>query len=149
MSYLMRRDPLRNMVRLQEEMDWLFHSLFGQGTAEAAREGARVPAVDISDTPEEVIVRAELPGISKEQLEIEALPEALTLKAEANGETETTGETYHRRERSRLSYLRTVPLPAEVKTAGVKATLQDGILEVRLPKSERAKPPVPTKVAIE
>ena len=41
MPYLMRRDPLRNMVRLQEEMDWLFHSLFGRGTAEAARDGAR------------------------------------------------------------------------------------------------------------
>lgn len=149
MSYLMRRDPFRNLVRMQEEMDRLFQSLFGATTPEVAREGVRVPPVDVSETGDEVVVRAEIPGISKENLEIEVLPESLSLKAEVSEEREEKGETFHRRERSWSSFQRAIPLPAEVKTEEVKAKLEHGVLEVRMPKTERAKAPTPKKVTIE
>ena len=149
MSYLMRRDPFRGLVRMQDEMDRLFQGLFGTGTAEGAREGVRVPPVDVSETAEEVVVRAELPGIGKEDLELEVLPEMLTLKGAVSQESEEKGETFHRRERSWSSFQRSLPLPAEVKTEGVKATLEHGVLEVHLPKTDRAKVPTPKKVTID
>jgi len=148
MTYLMRRDPFRGLVRMQDEMDRLFHSLFGPAETEAGRNGVRVPPVDIAETEEEVVVRAEIPGLTKENLELELLPEALTLKGELSQEKEEKGETFHRRERSWSSFQRSIPLPAEVKTEEVKATLEHGVLEVRMPKTERAKVPTPKKVTI-
>lgn len=148
MSYLMRRDPFRGLVRMQDEMDRLFHSLFGPTEVPATREGVRVPPVDIAETADEVVVRAELPGLSKEHLELELLPETLTLKGEVSQEKEEKGETFHRRERSWSSFQRSVPLPAEVKTEDVKATLEHGVLEVRMSKTERAKAPTPRRVEV-
>lgn len=150
MSYLMRRDPFRGLVRLQDEMDRLFQTFFGQQGAEAERTaGARVPAVDVAETETDVVVKAELPGVTKDNLQIEVLPEVLSLKAEASEAKEEKSASYHRRERTWARFERTVPLPAEVRTDAVKATLQDGVLEVRMPKSERAKAATPRKIQVE
>jgi HSP20 family protein len=150
MSYLMRRDPFRGLVRLQDEMDRLFQTFFGQhGAGEERPLGVRVPAVDVTETEADVIVKAELPGVTRDHLELEVLPEVLTLKATMSETKEEEGAAYHRRERTWARFERSVPLPAEVKADAVKAKLQDGVLEVRLPKSQRAKAATPRKVEVE
>jgi len=143
MSYLMRIDPYRGLSRIQHEMDRFLRGFFGPGVTEVEEfERVRIPSVDISETGDEVIVKAEVPGIKKEDLDIEVMPEVLTLAAEVKREQEEGGreETFHRRERVWQRFERTIPLPAEVKAGEVKAKLENGVLEIHLPKVEEEKP---------
>lgn len=103
--------------------------------------------MDVSETAEEVIVKMELPGVDKK--EVEVLPDSISLKAEVSEEREEKERTYHRRERVWRHYERLLPLPAEVVTDKVKATMRDGVLEVRMTKTEPSKEMAPKKVAIE
>jgi HSP20 family protein len=96
-----------------------------------------------------VIVKAEVPGVDKKDLEVEVTPDSLSLKAEVTREKEEKDRQFHRRERVWQRYERVVPLPAEVVTDQVKATMKDGVLEVRMPKSERSKATPPKKIAVE
>jgi HSP20 family protein len=84
-------------------------------------------------------VKAELPGMSKSDIEVTVSDSTLTLKGEKKKEEEVKEKEYYRCERAYGSFLRTVDLPAEVKAEGVKAIFKDGVLEIRLPKSEKAK----------
>jgi len=97
------------------------------------------PTLDMYEEKNEVIVKAEIPGMSKEDIEITLSDSILTLKGEKKKEEEVKEKDYYRCEREYGSFLRTVELPAEVKTEGAQAVLKNGILEVRLPKSEGAK----------
>ncbi len=141
MSYLMRIDPYRGLSRMQREMDRLVRGFFGPMIPETEEEGIRVPSIDVSETENEVLVKAELPGISKENLDLEVMPEALHLRGEVKHEREEGGKeaTYHRRELVWQRFERTIPLPAEVKTENATAKLENGLLEVHLPKAEETK----------
>jgi HSP20 family protein len=101
--------------------------------------GRPIPSMDVLEKGDEVIVRAELPGMTKEDIEVNLTDSTLTVKGEKNREEEVKEEDYHRCERSFGSILRTVDLPAEVKSDAAKASFRDGVLEVRLPKTEEAK----------
>ncbi len=150
MSSLQRWDPFRGLVRAQRDLDRLFDSFFGRPLLRwEQEEGVRLPAVDVSETESEVLVTAELPGVDRKDLEVEVLPEALSLKAETVKESEKREEAYHRRERVWGRFERTIPLPAEVVTDQVKAVFKDGVLEVRLPKTAQAKAATPKKIEIE
>jgi HSP20 family protein len=98
-----------------------------------------VPTLDMYEEKNEVVVKAELPGMAKEDIDIKLSDSTLTLKGEKKKEEEVKEKDYYRCEREYGSFLRTVQLPAEVKADGAKATFKDGILEVRLQKSEEAK----------
>ncbi len=141
MSYLMRIDPYRGLSRMQREMDRLMRGFFGPVLPEEEAETIRVPSVDVSETEHEVLVKAEVPGITKEDLDIEVTPEALHLRGEVKHEREEGGKeaTYHRRELVWQRFERTIPLPTEVKTEGVTAKLENGLLEVHLPKEEETR----------
>ncbi len=150
MSELMKFDPFRGLVRMQRDMDRLFESFFGRPLLRTEEDGSvRVPSVDVQETENEVLVSAELPGVTKDNLEVEVLPEQLTLKAEVNQEDEKEEGTYHFKERIWSRFERTLPLPVEVVPDQVKASLKDGVLQVRLPKSERAKAQTPRKVKVD
>lgn len=152
MSSIMRWDPLRGLVRMQRDMDRMFSDLFGQPLVRWEREegeGIRIPSVDLVETEQEVILTAELPGIDKDRIQLEVMPEQLTLSAEMREEREHKEGTLHRCERVWGRFERSIPLPVEVLTDQVKASFKDGILEVHLPKSERAKAATPRKVSIE
>lgn len=97
------------------------------------------PTLDMYEEKNEVVVKAELPGMAKEDIDIKLSDSTLTLKGEKRKEEEVKEKDYYRCEREYGSFLRTVQLPAEVKADGAKATFKDGVLEVRLPKSEEAK----------
>jgi HSP20 family protein len=134
-------------MSVQSDLDRVFEDFFGRPMRRD--EGTRAPSVDISETADEVLVKAELPGVDKRDLEVEALPESLSLSAETSGEREEKEQTFHRRERVWRRYERVVALPAEVQTDQVRATMKDGVLEVRMPKTERSKSATPRKVSVE
>jgi HSP20 family protein len=150
MSYLMRIDPMRDLVRMEREMDRMMRRFFRPFAEIEEAEGVRIPSVDVSETESEVLVKAEIPGIKKEDLNIEVLPDTLRLSAQLSREREEGKEgTYHLRERVWGRFERSIPLPAEVKVDDVKASLHEGVLEVRLPKMEPAKVTEPRKIEVQ
>ena len=100
---------------------------------------ADAPRVDVLDKGEHLLVRAELPGISKEDIEVSVTGNSISLKGSSRKEEEHEEGAYHRREISSAFISRTVTLPNEVDPDGAKAQLRDGMLEVTLPKSARAR----------
>jgi HSP20 family protein len=97
------------------------------------------PAVDLYEEKDDIVVKAELPGLEKDQIEVNLSGNRLTIKGEKKQEEEVKKEGYYRSERSYGSFVRTLELPTEVQTDKVKAAFKNGILEIRLPKSEEAK----------
>jgi len=97
------------------------------------------PAVDLFEDKNEIVIKAELPGMEKENVEVKLTDHMLTIKGEKKKEEEIKEENYYRSERSYGSFIRTLELPADVHADKVKASFKNGILEVRLPKTEEAK----------
>ena len=150
MGRLIRWEPMTGISHLRDDMNRLLEDFFGETAEERApAEMMRMPKVDIIDHPDAVVVRAELPGIDKDKVQLEASTDALLIRAEMLKEQEEKGENYLRRERRMGSFQRVVPLPVEVKPDAVKARYRDGILEVTLPKSETARSRQPVKIDIE
>jgi HSP20 family protein len=98
---------------------------------------ASAPKVDVVDRGKELVVRAEIPGVSKEDLSISLTDNTLTIRGETHKESKEEKGDYHRREISRGSFLRTLALPAEVAGDRAKATFKDGVLELVLPKVDK------------
>jgi HSP20 family protein len=119
-------------------MNRLFDEFFGERRQELA-EGTWLPAVDVSETGEEIVVRAELPGLGKDDIELNIQDNVLTLKGEKKQEKKEENENYHRVERSYGSFSRSFTLPAGVDPESVQATFKDGVLVIALPKVEEAK----------
>src|SRR5919205_4269155 len=133
--------PMRNLASLRDEMNRLFQTFFPSGGEEAGW-GLRpwAPPVDIYETEDAVVLTAELPGIAKEDVSIEIHNHTLLLKGERKHEAEVKEENYHRVERAYGTFQRSFVLPTLVDQDKVQATYKDGVLELRLPKSEAAKP---------
>lgn len=99
----------------------------------------RAPAVDLVDRENEILVRAELPGINKDDISISLTADSITIEAHSKKEEEEEKGAYRRREISSSSFSRSLWLPAEVDSDAAKATFKDGVLEVTLPKTAAAK----------
>lgn len=136
---LIRWDPLDELASLREPMDRLFEEILGRRPRFFAPTIWQ-PAVEIYETMAEVVVRAELPGIDPKDVDITTSDDTLTIKGEAKSEQEEKGSDYVRRELRYGKFLRTVRLPVDVEAEKAKASYRHGILEVRIPKAERAKP---------
>jgi len=102
-------------------------------------EKALTPAFDISETANEIHVKAELPGMDPKEIEITVTGDLLTIKGEKKEEKEEKGENFHRRERRYGSFSRSFRLPVEVKADTINAGYKDGVLTVTLPKAEKEK----------
>ncbi len=98
-----------------------------------------MPTVDLFEEKEDVVVKAEIPGMDKDNIEVNLTDHTLTIKGEKKKEEEVKEENYYRSERSYGSFFRTIELPKDVHTDKVKATFKNGVLEVRMPKTEEAK----------
>jgi HSP20 family protein len=105
----------------------------------AEREEITAPAVDVYEEKDEIVVKAELPGMDKSDIEVNLSDSQLTLKGEKKKEEKIEKENYFRSERSYGAFVRSVGLPTDVQADKVKASFKNGILEVRLPKTEEAK----------
>lgn len=117
-----------------------FPGLFGRDRWLPIRSlSIRMPSLDVYEEKDSVVVKAELPGMNKEDLGVTLAGENLTIKGEKKEDKEVKEDAYYRRERSYGSFLRTVALPCDVKGDEIKASFKDGVLEIRVPKTEEAK----------
>ncbi|MGC8719420.1 MAG: Hsp20/alpha crystallin family protein [Thermodesulforhabdaceae bacterium] len=107
---------------------------------EFATERFIVPAFDVSETDEHIIVKADLPGVDVKDIDISIVGNVLTVKGEKKQEKEEKNESYHRIERSYGSFSRSISLPAEVNPEAVEAVYKDGVLKLTIPKAEKSKP---------
>lgn len=136
---MIRWDPFDDLASLRESMDKLFEEFFTRrphGQALTAWQ----PAVEVFETDSDVVIRAELPGIDPKNVDITVTNDTLTLKGEARAEHEEKSRNYVQRELRYGAFIRTLALPDGVKGDLAKASYKNGILEIRVPKSERAKP---------
>jgi HSP20 family protein len=143
---LIRWEPARELGTIQNEMNRLFNSFFDTPTTTGNGAYRRwVPAMDLVETDSDFVLRADLPGLSEKDVNIELEDNVLTISGERKSEHEERQEGYYRMERSSGSFRRTLTLPDGVEPDTVKATFDRGVLEVRVPKPEQRKP---RKVAI-
>ena len=136
------RDPFRDMTTLQERMNKLFEdSLMRSRSAEHELPmGAWTPAVDIFETEESVVLRADLPGVDLADIDLRIEDSILILRGERKFSKEEKQEDFLRIERSYGSFQRTFRLPGNVDQDHIQATHRDGVLEVTLMKSESSRP---------
>ncbi len=144
---LIRWEPVRELSTIQNEMNRLFNTFFD---APAAANGGSVmrrwvPAMDLVETEDDFVLRADLPGLSEQDVNIELEDSVLTISGERKAQHEERKEGYYRVERSFGAFARSLTLPEGVDPAGVHAAFDKGVLEVRIPKPEERKP---RKVAI-
>ncbi len=141
MTYLTLRRPMRNPFSFHNEMGRIFGDLFASDEGGTdAEETAWIPTVDISETENGYEIRAELPGVSEDDINVSVTDNVLTVKGEKRQEAETEGKNYRRVERRYGSFQRRFTLPSEVKTDDIKAKFSDGVLALSIPKSEAVKP---------
>ena len=133
--------PFRDLLSIQNEMNRLFDDFFGRPfTRLEWTKEAWSPSVDVSETKDNVIVNAEIPGMNKEDVKVSVQDNVLILSGERKQEKEEKNANYHRIERSYGSFSRSFTLPTSVQADKVKATYKDGILKITLPKTEEVKP---------
>jgi HSP20 family protein len=138
---IVRWRPFRDMVSIQDEMNRLFDDFFGRPLVKSEwTDGVWNPTVDVSEDKDSVIIKAEMPGMRKEDVKISVQDNVLTLKGEKKQEKEEKDKNYHRIERNYGSFCRSFQLPTSVKTDKIKANYKDGVLSVTLPKTEEVKP---------
>jgi HSP20 family protein len=138
MATLVRWEPFREFAALQNEMSRLINSWPGEGSNGESR--AWTPAVDVWETEQEVVYAFDLPGIPEDKISVEIEDGALTVTGERERMHKSEDDRFYRYERRFGSFARTIGLPQGVKEDAVKADYRDGVLEVRVPKPEQAKP---------
>jgi HSP20 family protein len=141
---LVRWNPMgltspREFTRIHEDMDRLIDSVFGRGSNRGELGTLFAPPVDVTETPEEFVVRADLPGIALKDVKVQLMGETLTLRGERRQDGSEKDGGLIRNERVYGSFERTFDLGAPVRSDQVKATYKDGVLEVRVPKAEQAR----------
>jgi len=125
-------NPFALMRRMSEEMDRMF-----SGSVESGDGSSWVPAVEVTERDNNLLVRADLPGINQNDVKVEVTPEGLTIQGERKREHEERGAWGYRSERSYGSFYRTIPLPKEASIEDAKAAFNDGVLEVTVPIPEQ------------
>jgi HSP20 family protein len=143
MADLVRWNPLREMASLRDAMDRLFEDSFVRPSGAfplANGEGFGALALDMYETDAEVVVRASVPGVKPKDLDITVTGSTLNIRGEVGEETEERKGDYHYRELRSGSFQRSAALPADVKADKAEATFENGVLVLKLPKVEEAKP---------
>jgi HSP20 family protein len=138
---IVRWEPLREFATLQNEMNRLFGSVFdtpAQGNGGTLRRW--MPAMDLVETGDHFVLRADLPGLSEEDVNIEVEERVLTISGERKAEQVENKDGYHRVERAFGTFSRSLTIPEGVNAEAVSASFDRGVLEVRIPKPEERKP---------
>jgi HSP20 family protein len=140
---LMRWSPEREIDRFRREIERMFDEFFSEERFPALFRTERVitfPALDVYDEGDKIVVKAELPGLTKDDVEIIVRDRELIIKGEKKKEEEIKEENYYYSERSFGKFSRTIRLPTDIKLDEVKAKFRNGVLEIELPKVEEARP---------
>ena len=142
---LIKWEPFdREVSTFRRQMDRLFDSFFGREPFLGSRERS-LPAIDVAETPEEITVKAELPGMEEKDISVSLSGENLTVKGERKSEKEEKDKSFHRIERWYGAFERVIPLPVSVEAEKIRAEYKKGVLEIHLPKKPEVKP---KKIAI-
>jgi HSP20 family protein len=137
MSTLVRWEPFRELGTLQSELSRLMNGMI-EGNGRSAQTW--VPALDVWETPTDVVYAFDLPGIPEDKINLEVKDETLTISAEREKIDETSENGFYRFERRYGTFARAVGLPQGVDQDTISARYHDGVLEVRVPKPEEQKP---------
>lgn len=139
---LVRWNPVRDFSFLQDQMNRLFEEAMGTwlGDSDARTRPTWVPLADVFETDNDLVVRAELPGIDPKKVDVRVENNVLTIRGERPFEQKVEQENYHRLERSYGTFTRSFALPATIDAEKIRAEYREGILNLTLPKSEKAKP---------
>jgi HSP20 family protein len=138
---IVRWEPLRELGSLQNEMNRLFNTVFDTPSPSNAGTLRRwMPAMDLVESGDHFVLRADLPGMSEEDVKIEFEDGTLTVSGERKAEHEEKEEGYYRVERAFGSFSRTLTLPTGIDADAVSASFDRGVLEIRIPKPEESKP---------
>jgi HSP20 family protein len=142
---LVRWDSSRELSSLQAEMNRLFHTFFDtptSGSGSAGNGGLRRwhPAMDLVETDEHFVLRADLPGVDENDVKVELEDNVLTISGERRHEQEVKNGGYYRIERASGAFARTLTLPEGVDAEAVQASFDKGVLDVRIPKPAERKP---------
>ena len=141
MSNLMRWDPFRDALSLRNAMDRLFEDSFvTPHFGWIAPASAAGMALDVYETKEQVVIKAALPGVKPEETEVTITGDTLTIRGESKEEKEVKEENYIRKERHFGSFARSVTLPAGLEADKAEAIFENGVLTLKIPKSEQVKP---------
>ena len=132
------RSPFSELERMRRQMGDLFERVYENALPDLP--AGVFPTINLTEDPESYYLRAELPGISAEDLDIQAIGNKLSISGERKIPSEKGDVRYHRREREAGKFSRLINLPGDIDAEGVEASLADGVLSVRVPKSEKAKP---------
>ncbi|MDH7602549.1 MAG: Hsp20/alpha crystallin family protein [Armatimonadota bacterium] len=136
---LTRWDPFRDLSVLQDRINRIFNEHFGRVESEAPGKRSWAPPVDILETPTDLVVRAEIPGVKREDIDVEVTPESLTIRGERKFDEENKDQ-YLRVERPYGPFQRSFSIGVPVQADKVKATYKDGVLEITIPKAEEVTP---------
>ena len=130
----------RDLMSIQDEVNRLFEGFLGSpGRGENGSLAVLTPPVDVEETAEEFILRADLPGVSQKDVKVSLMADTLTIRGTREEHKQRKDGNYHRMERSYGAFERSFSFGTPVKNDGVQATFKDGVLEVRVPKAEEAK----------
>jgi HSP20 family protein len=140
MSNLIQWEPAREMMTLREAMDRLFDDAFTRPLSLRDGWSMNTPAIDMYQTENDVVVKASIPGIKADEVQINITGDVLTLKGEVKHEEERKDRAWHIREHRFGSFERSVALPTAVKTNQADAVFENGILTITLPKADEVKP---------
>ena len=135
-----RWDPFRDLSEIQSEMNRLFGGALGQRAAMAGFDRGWAPAVDMYETNDELVLRAELPGMNEKDIDLSITGDVLVLRGERAPDPTVNQENYFRGERWSGRFERMFTLPTNVDVDKIQARVEHGVLTVTLPKSERSKP---------
>ena len=142
MSTLIRWEPTRELTTLRDRMDRLFGEALGRGWGgeEGLATGVWVPSVDVFETPESIVLKADLPDVKKDEVDISIENNLLTIKGARKMEKEVAEKDFYRVERSYGSFSRSFTLPPIVAGDKAEASFENGVLTLTLPKREESKP---------
>jgi HSP20 family protein len=137
---IVRWEPLRELGTLQSEMNRLFNTVFDGPGPNAGTMRRWMPPMDLLESGEDFVLRADLPGMSEEDVSIELEDSTLTISGERKAEHESQGDGFYRVERATGAFSRSLTLPKGVDAEAVTARFDRGVLEVRIPKPAERKP---------
>jgi HSP20 family protein len=138
---LVRWDPFRDLVSIQDELNRLFGRTFaGIEPLRPMAGGTWMPALDVYETEDEIVAKLELPGIDPKDVDVSVEDSTLTITGSREFESDVKEENYHRIERRYGSFSRSIGLPQTADTEKVEASFDKGVLTVQVPKIEKAKP---------
>ncbi|RMD46834.1 MAG: Hsp20/alpha crystallin family protein [Aquificota bacterium] len=132
-------NPFRELARIEQELNKVFNEFLPAGRTESVQVQTWNPRVDVYEKDDKLIVEAEIPGAKKEDIEVKIKDNAIVVKGEVKKEEEKKEENYYRSERFYGKFERVIPLPVEVKAEEAKATFEDGILKLEIPKATTEK----------